>query len=376
VTGPVSKRPWSQTAIPAARRWIVLPLALALIGGAAGYVAATSSPASAEALLLVRTDAFDNTSQQLAAENAAVELDTLEVFTAAAKKTGGDPRDLKSRTEIAAVPNSQTVSLSVTAATQEQAVADASAVFDAALAAGPSRTPEALEQMTKATRDLIESKDLGNSTAEEARVDRLGDELGASQAALVADANQIQPLQSAEPSSRLPEAPVLGLMGALSGVLLGLGLALLLGMRRGTVRSASDLSELYPQAAVISSSDIEQALEMEPGASTVIIASTRGARVSGLTRDVQEAMAAATGKQVVIADSLAHAPIGESPNGHISLVSTTLSETVLRRTRKDPGTLLFVPVQPRITKLDAVNEYAPRLADRSYLLVDSRPEWE
>ena len=157
MTGPVSKRPWSQTAIPAARRWIVLPLALALLGGAAGYVAATSSPASAEALLLVRTDAFDNTSQQLAAENAAVELDTLEVFTAAAKKTGGDPRDLKSRTEIAAVPNSQTVSLSVTAATQEQAVADASAVFDAALAAGPSRTPEALEQMTKATRDLIES---------------------------------------------------------------------------------------------------------------------------------------------------------------------------------------------------------------------------
>jgi hypothetical protein len=38
--------------------------------------------------------------------------------------------------------------------------------------------------------------------------------------------------------------------------------------------------------------------------------------------------------------------------------------------------VLFVPVQPRITKLDAVNEYAPRLADRSYLLVDSRPEWE
>ena len=41
-----------------------------------------------------------------------------------------------------------------------------------------------------------------------------------------------------------------------------------------------------------------------------------------------------------------------------------------------PVLLLIVPVQPRVTRLEALDVFAPRLNDRSYLLVDDRvPEW-
>lgn len=377
MTTPARKRPsWSLSAVPAVRRWILIPLVLALLGGVAGIVAGSSSKASAEALLLVQVDPSLGT-VDIAAENAAVELGTRETFTAAAQVAGVDARDLQQRSEIAAVPNSQIVSITVTAATTEQAVAEVDAVAGAAVAAGPRRTPAALDKLTKATRDLIESEDLGDSSAEQARVDRLGEQLGANQAALVANANQTQLLQSGEPNNRLPSAPVLGLMGALSAGLIGVALALALGVRRGTVRSARALADLYPRAAVIGPDDLRQTLQLETGASTVIVAGPRGTKMSGVTTAVREALSESTGRRVVTSDSLAAAPVGKAPNGHVNLVTTTLSETVMRRASSDRNTVLIVPVQPRITKLEAVDEFASRLSARSYLLVENRaPEWD
>ena len=379
MTGPDHRQPstWSRTAVPAARRWVVIPLVLAILGGVAGVTAGATSKASAEALLLVRDNPTSGVSSDLIAENAAVQLSTREIFTAAAAAAGSDIESLQQRSEIAAVPNSQTVSITVTAATTDAAIAEADAIAQAGVAAGPNRAPAAIAQLTEATRDLIASDDLGNSTAERARVDRLGDELGGNQAALVANANQIQLLQGGEAAARLPGAPVLGLLGALCGAFIGLAIALLLGLRRGTVRSARTLADLYPHAAVISPSDLRQTLAMEPDASTVIVAGTRGTRLTGATQAVQEALVVTMGKQVRLSDNLAGAPVVDSPNGHIDLVTTTLSETVLRRARRDPASVLIVPIQAGVTKLEAVDGFATRLADRSYLLVEEgTPEWD
>lgn len=378
MTGPAKKHSptWDRGALPAVRRWIAVPLVLAVLGGLCGGVAGATSKASAEALLLVQAD-VQSGNTDLAAENAAVQLKTREIFNAAAVATNGDATDLQTRSEIAAVPNSQIVSITVTASTTAQAVADANAIADAGVAAGPNRTPAALAQLTEATRDLIESEDLGSSTAERARIDRLGDALGASQAALVANANQIQLLQGGDPTNRLPGAPVLGLLGAVSGALIGLAIALLLGARRGIVKSARDLADLYPNAAIISPSDLKQTLEMEPDARTVILAGPRGARMSSVTQAVQEALSLTTGRKVLLSESLADAPANAPANGHVNLVTTSLSETVLRRARRDENSVLIVPVKPRVTKLEAVDEYASRLSDRAYLLVDDRaPEWD
>ena len=368
---------WSRSVVPSARRWIAIPLALAVLGGAAGVAAGASSKDSAEALLLVRSTALDSNGLDRAAANVALQLDTREVYAAAAEEIGGDPVDLQTRTEVTTVPAAQIITISVTADTIEQAVSEVDAVAAAAVSAGPNRVPAALETLTDATRDLLTSDNLDNGSAERARVARLGDELGASQAALVSGANQVQLLQNGEPHDRLPSAPVLGLMGALAAGLLGLLAALLLGVRRGTVKSGRELTDLYPEAAVIDSADLQQALELEPDTRTVIVAGTRGTSLAGVTEAVRATLDRATGKEIVLSDKLASVPLNESPNGHINLVTTTLNESVLRRTRRDPGSVLIVPVQPRVTKLEAVEEFAPRLPDRSYLLVDDRaPQWD
>lgn len=368
---------WSRSAIPSARRWIVLPVILAVLGGGAGLAAGATSQASAQALLLVRASTSSNGSTDGIAANAALQLNTREVFQAAAEKTGGDAVDLQKRTQIATVNTSQIVSITVTATTTEQAVTDANAIADAGVSAGPDRVPEALAQLTEYTRDLLTSDNLANDAAERARVSRLGDELGANQAALVSDANQIQLLQGGEPSSRLPGPAVLGLMGAVAGALLGLAVALLLGVRRGTVKSARELTDLYPNAAVIGSSDLAPTLALEQNARTIIVAGPRGAKLGTVTETVRTSLAESTGLEVELSDNLTAVPVSESPNGHVTLVTTTLSEAVLRRATRDESSVLIVPVQTRVTKLEALEEFAPRLSDRSYLLVDSRaPEWD
>lgn len=368
---------WSRSAIPSARRWLALPVILAVLGAGAGVAAGATSKASAEALLLVRASTSSSGGVDNVAANAALQLNTSEIFSSAAEKTGGDAVDLQERSQIATVTSSQIVSITVTAPTTEQAVTEANAIADAGVSAGPDRMPQALAQLTEYTRDLLTSDNLANQSAERARVSRLGDELGANQAALVSDANQIQLLQGGEPSSRLPGPVVLGLMGALAGVLLGLAVALLLGVRRGTVKSARELTDLYPNAAVINSADLASTLALEPDARTIIVAGPRGAKLNEVTKTVRATLDEFTGLEVVLSDNLSAVPVGESPNGHVNLVTTTLSEAVLRRAIRDESSVLIVPVQTRVTKLEALEDFAPRLFERSYLVVDSRaPEWD
>jgi hypothetical protein len=378
VTAPVLSKSPPRPARRTDRRWLIaIPLLLAVLGGLAGLAAGTGSKASAVALLLVRYDAGSGGTAQAAADNAAAQLNTRAVFNAAAEKTGGDASNIQARTSIAARSNSQIVSISVTAPTTAQALQEANAVAEAGVGIGPNQVPGALTQLTQATRDLISSEQLRDPAAERSRVERLGDALGASQAALVAGANQLQLLQSAEANHPLPFRNVLGLMGAVAGALLGIALALLIRVRRGTVKSVRELAELYPQAAVISSADLQEALELEPGARTVIVAGPRGEQLSDVTEKVREALQASTNRSVVLTDSLAHIALDESPNGHINLVTTTLSEAVLRRTSRDEGSVLLVAVRPQVTKLDAVDGFATRMPDRSYLLVDTKaPAWD
>jgi hypothetical protein len=325
--------------------------------------------------LLVNTEAADAASSEQIAKNAALELSAVEIFDVVAEQTNQDARDLQARTRISAKPNSQVVSILVTAPTSAQAVTEATALAAAGLATGPNRAEDALNQLKNATGELITSQRLGNRSAERARISRLGDELAAGQVSLIASANRFHLLQRGEPSRVLPAPPVLGAMGAIVGGLLGLGVALLLG-QRGTVRSERELSELYPRTAVIDPADMENVISMEPGTSTVILAGTRGARLAGVTEFVQQSLAKTTGRDVVIAGKLAEVPVNDSSNGHINLVPTTLSESVVRRASRDESSLLVVPVQPGVTRLQALDDFAARLPDRTYLLVShGTQEW-
>ena len=126
---------------------------------------------------------------------------------------------------------------------------------------------------------------------------------------------------------------------------------------------------------MIQDRDLRGMLGLEPRVRTVFLAGIRR-NVEDLVRVTERVRQSLIldGHDVLVRDA---PPSPDEPaNGHVNLVPTMLNETVLRRNARDDGTLLLVPVQPRVTRLEALDVFAPRLNDRSYLLVDDRaPEW-
>jgi hypothetical protein len=320
----------------------------------------------------VKADATDAAGSERALESTAIELNTRGFFSRVVRGTGKDPQDLQARTRIAAKPNSQILSIVVTAPSTAQAVAETNAIANEALAVAANRVQVGIDQLTVATENIIDSQGLtGSRAAERARLVRLGDELGAGQAELLSDANRLQLLQRAQPARRLPDMPVLGLMGAIAGALLGVGLAVLLG-RRGTVKSERELAELYPETAVIDTADINNVITMERESSTVILAGTPGVDVARVTEVIRQNLIRGGGRDVVIADRLADVPVNASANGHIHLVPTALTESVVRRAARDTRSLLVVLVRPGVTRLEALDNFASRFPDRTYMLINER----
>ena len=78
--------PWGRSVLNALRRWIIIPIALGMLGAAAGLVAGTMAKPSAEALLRVESSATDGTGMKIVQESTMLELDTAPVYSAAAQE--------------------------------------------------------------------------------------------------------------------------------------------------------------------------------------------------------------------------------------------------------------------------------------------------
>lgn len=368
----------SRTFSFAARRWLILPIALGIVGFGAGLGAGVMARPSAEALVRVNSASTDPDAVERAVTSAALELDSVQVYQTAAKKLGVATEELRLRSKIIAVTSSQLVSITVTSKTTGQAVREADGLAAASTEVSQSRLQAELESITNQTRSLIRAQELSNTAAERARVARLGDALAGNQSNLVAGPSQVTIFEQAVPSRGLPPAPLLAALGLVGGGLLGLALALLLGVRRGTVHSARDLRELYPHAAVIETEDLDTMLNLESGSASTVF-------VAGVEKDVEEFRAVtdavrdrllATGREVRVL--LNAAAVKQEPfNEHINLVPTTLNDTVLRRIARDRHTLLIVLVELNHTRLAWLNSFAPVFGDRTYLLVNHRaPQWD
>jgi hypothetical protein len=367
--------PLGRSVLNAVRRWAYIPLLLATLGAVSGALVGMAARPSAEALVSVRSAAVDGAGLERAAESAALAMNTAPLFTKAAHDAKVDQDDLRSRTKIGVKPNTQTISVTVTATTSEQATREATALAETAVELGSAGVPDELSRVTDEIRKLIREQSMPSAQAEQARLARLGDEAATRQSAVLANAQQLSLLQPAAPARLVPATPILVAMGALVGMLLGLGVAQLLGVRRGTVQSGRELAQLYPEASVIQTADLRGMLALEPRVKTLFLAGVRRnvEDMVRVTERVRESLIL-DGREVLVRDS---SPSPDEPaNGHINIVPTMLNETVLRRSARDDGTLLIVPVQPRVTRLEALDVFAPRLNDRSYLLVDERvPEW-
>ena len=358
------------------RRWAFIPILMSALLASAGWVVGTIAKPSAEALLIVHTDALDGDGMERATEGAALTLSTATAFERAAQRAGVEVQDLRGRTRIAAEPNTQIVTITVTALTSQQAVRDANAIVDSALAAGSERVAVQLDQITDRAKDVIDDHRSGDGPAERARLARLGEILATQQTAAMSSAKQLELLQKAEPGRSVPSPPVMAGMGAAAGVLLGLAGAQFLGVRRGPVISGRELSQLYPEITVIDPTDLEAVIALEPGARTVLLAGVRrsGQDLHTVAEMVRRALVT-SGREVFVRDG-ASGPF-EPARGQVNLVPTTLSEAVVRRTERDHRTLLIVLVQPGVTRLEALHPFAARLTDRAYVMVDHRVlTWE
>ncbi len=370
--------PWARSALNSLRRWLILPLVLAGLGAIAGlYVAGQTRPSAEAVLRVVGTQAGDGAAMRIVQESTVVELDTAPIYEAAADASGITARDLRTRTQIGAVPNSQLISITVTAATTEEAVDQANAIVDAAIEANDRRIESDLTTVTDSTRKLIKDGTLSDPAAEQARVARLGDMLGQNQSNFVVGSRTLTLLHSAESSSLLPTPMLLVAIGLLAGALLGGAIALLVGARRGRIQSARELRRLYPNAAVIDGLDLESVITLESHhASTVYIA--------GLHHDVTEleGLAAAIEMQFIASgrgvrrhDRPSTVLVADE-TADLQIVTAGLSETVLRKVSRDSRSLLIIPVRPKSTKLEHLDPFAHRLNDRTYLLVqDEHAGW-
>lgn len=361
--------PWGRSVLNALRRWIIVPIVLALVGAAAGLVAGTAAKPSAEALLRVDSAATDGTAMKMVQESTMLEMDTAPIYNAAANKTGTSPADLRARTKIAAVPDTQLITVTVTASTVQDAVKGADALADAAININQNRIDTELEQLTDSTRDLITGSKLTNADAEQARVSRLGDTLGQNQSNLVVGSRNLVLVHGAEVASLLPPPLLLGVLGGIAGALLGGVIALLLGARRGRIQSARELHQLYPNASVVDALDLESVITLESQNASMVY-------VAGLRHDAEEMQAVADAVRTQF-HANGRDVEGREPNHGVKtterpvqIITTSLSDTVLRRVSHEPDSLLIIPVRPKVTRMEELDAYASRLNDRTYLLVD------
>jgi hypothetical protein len=367
--------PWGRAVLNAARRWVYIPLALAIVGAVAGAYVGSSARPSAEALLLVNSNAIDGQGMVRTVESEARKLNTQPLFEAAARSAGVRSDDLRARTKIGAKPNTQIISIKITATSSAQAVREASAVADSAVSQASAQVPAQIEAVTEETRKLIADQELNNKEAERARLAKLGDNLAGRLSDVLDKSQQLDLLQSGEPTRLVPSTPILAAMGALAGALLGLAAAQLLGVRRGTIKSGRELAQLYPDATIIAPAELESMITIEPKARTVFLAGVyRNGEDLGTLIETVRISLTSSGREVLVRNG---APSLDQPtNGHIDLIPTMLSATVLRRTAQDDEALLLVPIQPKITRLEALDDFVPRLSDRAYLLLDEKtPEW-
>ncbi len=347
-----------QRAKQALVRWYFLPLGLALVAALAGGLAAGLTRPTAEALVSLNTDQMDATGMARASETMVREMRTDAVFNEASRTLGdsSDPLDLRDRTRIAAVQSTMVISVQVVASDPGQAAVEADAIVTAVQKIEQDARDAELERVTTSIRQLMSSPDakVGSKEAEQTRITRLGGALADGQASVATMATQLTIVQHARAMSATIGPFTLAMACAIGGALLGGGVALLLGARRGGVRSLAELEELYPQLPAIAPDLLSDVLAVEgDGINTILVSGTAATR-ERLTHL----------RDRIAVQLLSHPAAGRDLN----LLAAPLSEAVVRRVRTDPGVVLVVGVDPSTVRLEELGDWLDRLSSRAYLV--------
>lgn len=391
--GPGGLSLWRVTR--ALRRWFAVPVILAIVAAALGAGVASLAQPTAETRLMVQTTTQDASAMQRIMETAVQQTSTSSVFAAAAKASGADPEDLRSRTRVAAVPNSLVLTVTVTAADPERAVRESQAVASAAVSASAAQTQAELDRLTEATLALLNDPDAkaDNPTAERARIARLGDELAGNQSNLVANSDELMIIEGPISSGPTISTTTLGALAAAGGAMLGMLLVVLVGYGRGPV-VVRDLPHLYPETTILAPHQVPTvlALETDP-VDTIIIGGTHtsSAVMEAISQSICDAVVLTGGNAYLSGqarpvlgpweanEAVPPAPVHNQTIGTrratraredmVSVIPTDLNQVVMRRTLQSPGSLLFIIVEPGTTRLEWLDRFLSKESDRIHLLV-------
>lgn len=342
----------------ALKRLYYIPVGLAVIGAVAGGVGAGLTRPAAEALVSLNTELTDATSIARASETMVREMRTDAVFNEASRALGesSDPTDLRQRTRIAAVTSTTIISVQVVGQDQDRAAAEANAVVTAAQTLEQDARKAELERVTTSIRQLMTSADskVADQQAEQTRITRLGGALADSQASVATMASQLTSVQQARAVESTVGPLTLAAICGLGGALLGGGIALLLGVRRGPVQSMVELEQIFPHVPQITPGLLPDVLALEGERVDTVV-------ISG-TPDTADRLA---GLRDRIAAQLHSDP---APRRDLTVLAAPLSETVLRRVSADPAVVLVLAVDPSTVRLEDLSAPFDRLSARSYLL--------
>ena len=143
------------------------------------------------------------------------------------------------------------------------------------------------------------------------------------------------------------------------------------------VVEVAEMHQLYPNASVVDRLDLETVITLESENASVVYIAAVGQEPHELepVADVVRTQFLANGRAVDGYDQHHNVKVAERA-GSLQVITTTLSDTVLRRVERDSSSLLIVPVRTKVTRMEQLDTFAPRLNDRTYLLVQSAtPDW-
>jgi hypothetical protein len=235
-------------ALASIRRAWVLPLVLFLLFAIAGFVVANGAQARAEVLLSVNSTADDTS----AAETVGFLVGSVETVDDAARTRGVSSADLRGRTTVAVVPDTQVISVTVAAPTGEQARLDAVAIGEAAVRRQAEVAEAQYQELREQGDTILTGGRLADESAEAARQAQVGTSIATRQdqalgrgtlLSLLSDPDQVTAQASVSPRS------VSGLAG-LGGLLIGLAACVVRGRFVGRVESAVQLQRVTPSLTV------------------------------------------------------------------------------------------------------------------------------
>lgn len=341
-------------------KWWWVVLLLTLVGGMLGYQFGGDSPRRVKALLRVNSSATEGQTLTRLTQTAVLEASTPAVYARAAASIKADAAALFIRTQVSAVPDSLVVSVEGTARRAVDAVAYANAVAEAAVVVSNSRREADVKGLAKRVESVAVQGRVGAKTVEAARQARLGEGLGDAQIDATVQNGQLTLLQRAgvERAAMVSSRPLTSLFGAVGGLLCGVALALLGGVRRGRIRSLRRAKALYRDLDVVTPAELPTLVEAVPATlrPLVVAASTEGLahRVAALVEHAGD----------LRADQKAPAPTGR-------VAVLPASRFVLGQTLVDDDAVVFIAIDPRRTAVATVDRFVEVTGRRTVLVVGS-----